>query len=76
MDMNSAEHELKFLIEKLLQYAVYNHLIDNQDLVWARNQLIDLLNVNDPFYISADTEIDYVIPEYATPILEKILDYA
>ncbi|MGI6538530.1 MAG: UDP-glucose--hexose-1-phosphate uridylyltransferase [Caldicoprobacterales bacterium] len=74
--MNSAEHELKFLIEKLLQYAVYNHLIDNQDLVWARNQLIDLLNVNDPFYISADTEIDYVIPEYATPILEKILDYA
>ncbi|HHY82455.1 MAG TPA: UDP-glucose--hexose-1-phosphate uridylyltransferase [Clostridiales bacterium] len=71
--MNTAINQGAVLAEKLLRYALHNGLIEEDDIIWARNQLLDLLRIDEPLQ-DACIEDD-PIPEYASPILEEILDY-
>ncbi|PKM93626.1 MAG: galactose-1-phosphate uridylyltransferase [Firmicutes bacterium HGW-Firmicutes-1] len=58
-------------IEKLLRYGIENELIYQLDIPQIRNQLMDLLNVIEP-YQDAET----VITEELKDILLVLLDYA
>ncbi|MBU9712839.1 UDP-glucose--hexose-1-phosphate uridylyltransferase [Evansella tamaricis] len=62
------------LLEKLLRYALTKQLIENDDLVYCRNQLIGILEINKINPI--ETEID--IEEISCPsqLLNPILDWA
>lgn len=72
--MNDIVDRGSCLIEELLAFASHHKLIEKSDVVYMRNQLIDLLNINEPQVNSLES-LQENIPEYATPILEKILDY-
>src|SRR5665647_88428 len=72
--MNDIVDRGSCLIEELLTFASHHKLIEKSDVVYMRNQLIDLLNINEPQVNSLES-LQENIPEYATPILEKILDY-
>lgn len=73
--MNGVESQGAVLIEELLQYALHNGLIENSDLVFVRNQLLDFLDVTEPLENPHQVWSRTEIPEYASPILDKILDY-
>ena len=59
-------------IEKLIQFALKNNLIEKTDAIYSRNLLIDLLQVDAPW----EGEFIYEAPETAAPILEELLDIA
>ncbi|HHU79603.1 MAG TPA: UDP-glucose--hexose-1-phosphate uridylyltransferase [Clostridiales bacterium] len=79
--MKDADYEGAVLIEELLQYAYYHKLIEKDDIIWSRNQLMAILQVEEPlesFNEPEQTEHEYHenrIPDYVTPIMERILDY-
>ena len=58
-------------INRLLNFAIQNKLMKDSDKFYAANRLIDLLKV--PEFVPE--KISETLPT-ATPILEKILDYA
>lgn len=58
-------------IELLLQFALDNGIIDKLDIICCRNQLLDLLKLNEPY----EAKIEKETYETATPILDRILDY-
>lgn len=58
-------------INRLLNFAIQQNLIEETDIYYAANRLIDLLQVSE----FMPEEINEKL-ETATPILEKILDYA
>lgn len=59
-------------IERLLQYGERHGMIDKLDKIIARNKLLDLLKIKEPFY----GEIPDEYLKYPWEILEKIVDYA
>ncbi|OPJ63360.1 UDP-glucose--hexose-1-phosphate uridylyltransferase [Clostridium oryzae] len=59
-------------IERLLQFALQNKLIDELDVICVRNSLLDLLKVSEPYAGTIEKEE----LEYPTEVLENILDYA
>ncbi|HOB20500.1 MAG TPA: UDP-glucose--hexose-1-phosphate uridylyltransferase [Candidatus Atribacteria bacterium] len=63
------------LIYDLLGYAIYNGLIEKTDINYTRNRLMELLAIDDPGDMLDITVRPERVPEYAAPILEKILDY-
>jgi len=59
-------------IEKLIQFALKNDLIQEIDAIFSRNLLIDLMQVDAPI----EESIEYEVPETAAPILDELLDFA
>ena len=64
--------EICSLINRLIQYALKNSLITEDDIMFVRNELMALLHLKD----WQDIKEDYQIPEYPQEILDKICDYA
>ena len=73
--MSYSKKEIAKLIEQLLAFGLKNEMIRHEDIFFVRNQLLDILNIPEPWDGSLDSFKDH-IPETATPILEKMLDYA
>ncbi|MFY9176117.1 MAG: UDP-glucose--hexose-1-phosphate uridylyltransferase [Caldicoprobacterales bacterium] len=73
--MTYSKKDVAKLIEQLIAYGLENEMIRHEDIFFVRNQLLDLLNIPEPWEGSLDSFKEY-IPDTATPILEKILDYA
>jgi UDPglucose--hexose-1-phosphate uridylyltransferase len=73
--MTNTKKEAARLVEQLLAFGLHNDMIRNEDMVFLRNQLLDLLQIPEPWENSQDI-FDGGIPPTATPILEKLLDYA
>jgi UDPglucose--hexose-1-phosphate uridylyltransferase len=73
--MTNTKEEAARLVEQLLAFGLYNDMIRNEDVVFLRNQLLDLLQIPEPWENCQDI-IDDGMPPTATPILEKLLDYA
>ncbi len=59
-------------IERLLQFGERHGMIDKLDKIVARNKLLDLLKLKEPFY--GEIPDEYI--EYPREILERIVDYA
>ncbi len=59
-------------IEKLLAYAKEKALLNKWDVVPARNSLLDLLEIAEPY----PKELDYQVPDSPQEILDNLLDYA
>jgi len=59
-------------IERLLQFAVKNGLIDELDIILCRNGLMDLLKVREPY----KEKIEEEVADEPAEILNNILDYA
>lgn len=74
--MDITDRRGEALIEELLQYALINDLIEESDVIWARNQLMDVLDIKEPLPNCASIEYRNNIPEFASGILDKILDYS
>lgn len=70
---NAATHPIEANIERLLSYSLKYKLLEALDVVPARNALMDLLHVQEPYAGNRD-KLD--IPVQATDILEPMLDYA
>lgn len=62
---------MNFEINRLINFGIQKNLIDKLDAVYASNLLLDVLEL-DEFY---EEKVDECL-ETATPILEKMLDYA
>lgn len=72
------------LIEQLLDYALQNNLIFEEDIIFTRNSLLELFNVEKPME-NTENEAEYSSNKvmaksssYSSPIeiLNKMLDYA
>ena len=59
-------------IERLLQYGNKHGLIDKLDTVIARNRLLDLMNLKEPY----EGDVIEENPEYPSRILDNLLEYA
>ncbi len=73
--MNADEDRGSVLMEELLHFAVQNKLIEESDVVFMRNRLMDFLEIREPLSHPEEVWDKTRVPEYATPILEKFLDY-
>ena len=73
--MSYSKKEIAKLIEQLLAFGLKNEMIRHEDIFFVRNQLLDILNIPEPWDGSLDPFKDH-IPETATPILEKMLNHA
>ena len=60
------------LIEELLSFGLYHGMIENLDTPLVRNQLLDLLSVQEP----SAPESSYNVPDYPVEILNKIIEDA
>ena len=63
----------RYEIERLLTFGLRNGLIEEMDVAYTRNLLMDLLKIDTPYEGALPVEDDE-IPETATPILENLLD--
>lgn len=59
-------------IERLLRFGKKHGLIDNLDTIIARNQLLDLLRLKEPY----QGEVPEEEMEYPTGILDRLVNYA
>ncbi|NLX70120.1 MAG: UDP-glucose--hexose-1-phosphate uridylyltransferase [Clostridiales bacterium] len=73
--MRDAESRPAYLIEKLLAYGLDNEMITEHDVSYVRNQLLELLRIEEPYSQPVDLEA-IEVPDTATPVLEELLDYA
>ena len=62
------------LIEKLLQYGLKNSLIEEEDKIFVRNELMNLLGLKE--WLETKIEKNYSISEYPQEILDEISNYA
>ncbi len=60
-------------IKQLINYGVKNFLIEEEDIILVRNELMNLLNLKD--WIEPEKKIE-VLFEYPQEILDKISNYA
>lgn len=73
--MSQQKSRVQYLIEQLLAFGLQNKMIDEEDIIYTRNQLLETLQVDEPYEHPIPlASID--VPETATPILEELLDYA
>ena len=61
------------LIEQLIEYGKKNSLITEEDTMFVRNELMNLLQLKD--WIEPENS-NYDIPDYPQEILDKICNYA
>ncbi|MCM8710090.1 UDP-glucose--hexose-1-phosphate uridylyltransferase [Clostridium sp. SYSU_GA19001] len=61
-----------FEIERLINFAVQHKIIEELDVIFMRNQLMDLLKVDEPY----EGDITYENLNSPVEILENLLDYA
>lgn len=59
-------------VERLLQFALKNDMIENLDVIPCRNALMDLLHISEPY----DGEVLDEQLKNPVDILDKLLDYA
>lgn len=59
-------------IERLLQFGERHGMVDKLDKIIARNKLLDLLKLNEPYY--GEIQDEYL--EFPAEILERLLNYA
>ena len=52
--MTNTKEEAARLVEQLLAFGLYNDMIRNEDVVFLRNQLLDLLQIPEPWENSQD----------------------
>jgi len=64
--------EIKKNIEILLQYALKNKILENEDYFFTRNNLMALLKVNTVF----EDKLELIENKSVTEILDPILNYA
>lgn len=72
---NRSDQRALYLIEKLIQFGIQNHMVDKWDITYTRNRLLQLFELDAPYKGEFDVNTEK-IPETATPILEELLDYA
>ena len=60
-------------IEQLINYGIKNSLIEEEDKIVVKNEIMNLLNLKDWI---GPKEINFAIPEYPQDILNKICDWA
>lgn len=73
--MNYKNSEPSLLIEYLLAYALKNDIIVDSDIIYMRNLLLDFLKLVEPQNTPNDLN-SLEIPEYATPILDGLIEYS
>jgi len=73
--MDKLQQHAAYLVEKLLAFGLANDMISGFDVTYTRNQLLDLLKIDEPYPEPLDFG-SLEVPETATPILEELLDYA
>lgn len=59
-------------IERLLNFAKEQNMIEELDIIPCRNSLMDLFKINEPY----EGKVEEESVESAVPILESLLDYA
>jgi UDPglucose--hexose-1-phosphate uridylyltransferase len=75
MEANKLSHsEAALWIERLLQFGVARRMLEPLDIYAARNGLLELFGIAEPYEASA-AELG-AAPDSPVPILEKLLDYA
>lgn len=62
---------INYEVNRLINFAVQNNLIDELDAVYASNLLLEVLNLDEFEEVEVDEKL-----QTATPILENMLDYA
>lgn len=67
-----SERNAKIEIEKLLQFSEQHNLLEPLDVIPARNALLDLFDMDQPF----EGELKLEQFDSAVPLLESLLDYA
>lgn len=63
---------LSYYIDQLVLYAVENKLIEEEDIIYATNKIIDILNMND----YTKTNDSYIPVKEPSILLNTLLDYA
>ncbi|QEN05478.1 UDP-glucose--hexose-1-phosphate uridylyltransferase [Thiospirochaeta perfilievii] len=58
------------LIEELIGFGIFHKMINNLDVYLVRNQLIDLLKVDEP----SDRAFEATYPDYPVEILNKLIN--
>ena len=70
--MHTSNMNIAYEIERLLAYGLHQQLLEPPDVIPARNSLLDLFQVGEPYTgVSSHS-----VPDTAVPILERMLDYA
>ena len=59
-------------VERLLQFGIKHGLVDKLDAIIARNQLLDLLKIKEPY---SGEVVDENL-EFPTEILSRLVEYA
>lgn len=72
MDINMNEQEVQYEIERLLHFALQQALLKPMDTIPARNALLELFHLNEPY----GGEVIAETTDSAVPILEQLLNYA
>ena len=62
---------INYEVNRLINFAIQNNLIDKLDAVYASNLLLEVLNLDEFEEVEVDEKL-----QTATPILENMLDYA
>lgn len=63
---------VKIAIEKLIQFGLYKEMIEKWDVPLVRNQLMDILGIDEP----AEHIYEGALDETPVPILNELLDFA
>lgn len=64
-------------ISKLINFGLKNNIIEESDVIFVRNQLMDILNLSDFEVCDCDKNfIETEVPDYPQEILDNILAYA
>ena len=61
---------INYEVNRLINFAIQNNLIDKLDAVYASNLLLEVLNLDEFEEVEVDEKL-----QTATPILENMLDY-
>ena len=68
-------NELSIIVEKLLEYAKEHLDLDELDLIYTRNLLLNKLNIDEPYY--GEFEKDYIkdlsVPDVLLDELREVL---
>ncbi len=72
MVTNMNEQQVQYEIERLLRFALQQALLEPMDTIPARNALLDLFQLNEPY----EGEVAEETLESAAPLLEQLLNYA
>jgi len=69
------ETDISYEIERLLRFALNRKLIEEKDLIYARNALLDLLKISEPYNCLFDKDMEIKNIDTPSSILDPILDH-